>query len=144
MTWLLITSVSCAKNSVYLEMLTLQFILLSSENKYHSLPLFGHFCCRLAVQPECINKDVCIGNVKIDGQDYWARLQGFCIKTWESKKHAEEGQNPEHTVSVNKVGIFVNTYVNPLHNCFIINLNNSHSICREQRFNRPKLPAKNF
>ncbi|TGZ51984.1 rhotekin isoform X1 [Temnothorax longispinosus] len=74
----------------------------SVENKYHSLPLFGHFCCRLAVQPECINKEMCIGNVKVDGQNYWARLQGFCIKMWESKKHAEEGQNPEHMIPVNK------------------------------------------
>lgn len=81
-----------------------------SENKYHSLPLFGHFCCRLAIQPECINKEMCIGNVKVDGQNCWARLQGFCIKVWESKKHAEEGQNPEHTILVNKVGIFIYTY----------------------------------
>jgi len=99
-TLLLIASVSCARvrrisQNIYI-------IILSLENKYHSLPLFGHFCCRLAVQPECINKEMCIGNVKIDGQDYWARLQGFYIKIWESKKHAE-GQNPEHIISINKV-----------------------------------------
>ncbi|KAG5309172.1 RTKN protein, partial [Pseudoatta argentina] len=81
---------------------THDLVINSIENKYHSLPLFGHFCCRLAVQPESINKEMCIGNMKIDGQDYWARLQGFYIKIWESKKHAEEGQNPEHIISINK------------------------------------------
>ncbi|KAL0134671.1 hypothetical protein PUN28_001455 [Cardiocondyla obscurior] len=81
---------------------THDLVINSIQNKCHSLPLFGHFCCRLAVQPECINKEMCIGNVKIDGQDYWARLQGFHIKIWESKKHAEEGQNSEHTIPINK------------------------------------------
>jgi len=93
-------------------------MILSSENKYHSLPLFGHFCCRLAVQPECINKELYIGDVKVDSQDYWARLQGFCIKIWESKKHAEEGQNPEHMIPVNKVSWQLS--IDLLHNCFII------------------------
>ncbi|KAL6263844.1 hypothetical protein P5V15_003925 [Pogonomyrmex californicus] len=81
---------------------THDLVINSIENKHHSLPLFGHFCCRLAIQPECITKEICIGNVKIDGQNHWARLQGFCIKTWESKKHAEEGQNPEHIIPINK------------------------------------------
>lgn len=81
---------------------THDLIINNVENKYHSLPLFGHFCCRLAAQPECINKEICVGNVNIDGQNCWARLQGFCIKTWESKKHAEEAQNPEHVIPVNK------------------------------------------
>lgn len=81
---------------------THDLVINNIDNKHHSLPLFGHFCCRLAAQPESINKEACIGNVKIDGQDYWARLQGFFIKTWESKKHAEEGQNPEHVIPINK------------------------------------------
>lgn len=79
------------------------FFFFFSENKYHSLPLFGHFCCRLAAQPECVSKEMCIGNVTVDGQDCWARLQGFTIKTWESKKHAEETQNPERVLPINKV-----------------------------------------
>jgi len=74
-----------------------------SEHKHHSLPLFGHFCCRLAAQPDCISKEMGINNVKVDNQDCWARLQGFYIKIWESKKHAEEGQNPEHVIPINKV-----------------------------------------
>jgi len=59
--------------------------------------------------------------VKVDGQDYWARLQGFCIKIWESKKHAEEGQNPEHMIPVNKVSWQLS--IDLLHNCFIIFFN---------------------
>ncbi|XP_012535904.1 rhotekin isoform X3 [Monomorium pharaonis] len=81
---------------------THDLVINSVENKYHSLPLFGHFCCRLAVQPECMNKEMCIGNVKVDGQEHWVRLQGSFIKIWESKKHAEEGQNPERTIPINK------------------------------------------
>ncbi|XP_020288436.1 rhotekin-2-like isoform X2 [Pseudomyrmex gracilis] len=81
---------------------THDLVINNIENKYHSLPLFGHFCCRLAAQPESISKEICIGSVNINGQDYWARLQGFCIKAWESKKHAEEEQNPEHVIPVNK------------------------------------------
>jgi hypothetical protein len=65
----------------------------------------------LAAQPECINKDVCIGNVKIDGQNYWARVQGFCLNIWESKKHAEEAQSPEHLIPVNKVSGHFHIYI---------------------------------
>ncbi|XP_032688909.1 rhotekin-like isoform X2 [Odontomachus brunneus] len=81
---------------------THDLVINNVENKYHSLPLFGHFCCRLAAQPECVSKEMCIGNVTVDGQDCWARLQGFTIKTWESKKHAEEAQNPERVLLINK------------------------------------------
>ncbi|XP_026827360.1 rhotekin-2 isoform X2 [Ooceraea biroi] len=81
---------------------THDLVINNVENKYHSLPLFGHFCCRLAAQPECISKEACIGSVNIDGQNYWARLQGFYLKIWESKKHAEEAQNPEHVIPVDK------------------------------------------
>ncbi|XP_014475235.1 PREDICTED: rhotekin-2-like isoform X2 [Dinoponera quadriceps] len=81
---------------------THDLVINSVENKYHSLPLFGHFCCRLAAQPECVSKDMCIGSVNVDSQDCWARLQGFSIKTWESKKHAEEAQNPERVIPINK------------------------------------------
>jgi len=106
-------------------------MIFSLENKYHSLPLFGHFCCRLAIQPECINKEICIGNVKVSGQNYWARLQGFCIKMWESKKHAEEGQNPEHMIPINKVGIFIYIYTHKhLTQCFISYcINNFFYLC---------------
>ncbi|XP_011254192.1 rhotekin isoform X1 [Camponotus floridanus] len=81
---------------------THDLIINNIEHKHHSLPLFGHFCCRLAAQPDCISKEMGINNVKMDNQDCWARLQGFYIKIWESKKHAEEGQNPEHVIPINK------------------------------------------
>lgn len=116
----------------------------SSENKYHSLPLFGHFCCRLAIQPECINKEMCMGNVKANGQDHWARLQGFCIKMWESKKHAEEGQNPEYMIPINKVSIFIYLKRN-CSNTIVLFYSNNFSICLQRTLIHPsKTSSKEF
>lgn len=63
-----------------------------------------------------------ISNVKIDDQDYWTRLQGFYIKMWESKKHAEEGQNPEHVIPINKVSWQLSRYVYLSYTHFIISI----------------------
>lgn len=35
---------------------THDLVTVNHENKSHQLPLFGHFCCRLAVQPNCISQ----------------------------------------------------------------------------------------
>ena len=75
------------------------------ENKHHALPLFGHFCCRLAAQPDCVNKEICIGNINLNGRNCWARLQGFEIRFWESRKLAEEDQSPAHTIPINRVSL---------------------------------------
>lgn len=73
------------------------------ENKVHVLPLFGHFCCRLAIQPDCITKEVRIGFITINDQRYWARLQGFEIEAWKSKKAAEGLHEPNYKIGINKV-----------------------------------------
>ncbi|XP_023287617.1 rhotekin isoform X2 [Orussus abietinus] len=72
------------------------------ENKHHALPLFGHFCCRLAAQPDCVNKEVCSGNMNVHGRNCWARLRGFTIQTWESRKLAEEEQSPIDIIPINR------------------------------------------
>ncbi|XP_031842481.1 rhotekin isoform X2 [Nomia melanderi] len=74
----------------------------STETRIHALPLFEHFCCRLNVQPDCIDKEVCAGFVILNDEQCWARLRGFEIEAWKTKKHAEELQEPAFTVSVNK------------------------------------------
>ncbi|KAI4504888.1 hypothetical protein M0802_000438 [Mischocyttarus mexicanus] len=71
------------------------------ENKNCMLPLFGHFCCRLAVEPECINSDIHAGIIDINGQKYWARLRNFCVKTWLSKE-LEDEKNVIHTIPIDK------------------------------------------
>ncbi|XP_076295034.1 rhotekin-2 [Lasioglossum baleicum] len=73
-----------------------------TETKAHALPLFGHFCCRLAVQPDCIDKELDIGFVIINDKRCWARLHGFEIEAWKTKKLADELQKPEITICVNK------------------------------------------
>lgn len=87
---------------LFYSLLILCFII---ENKNHALPLFGHFCCRLAAQPDCVSKEICTGNINLNGRNCWARLQGFEIQTWESRKLAEEDQSPAHVITVNRVNI---------------------------------------
>ncbi|XP_078033502.1 rhotekin-2 [Augochlora pura] len=74
----------------------------STDTKAHALPLFGHFCCRLAVQPDCIDKELVIGFVIINGQRCWARLHAFELEAWKTKKLPEESQKPAFTIHVNK------------------------------------------
>ncbi|XP_024941970.1 rhotekin isoform X2 [Cephus cinctus] len=81
---------------------THDLVINNLENKHHALPLFGHFCCRLAAQPECVNKEVYAGSLNLDGRECWARLQGFSLQSWESRKLAEEEQNPLDTIPVNR------------------------------------------
>lgn len=68
----------------------------SSSN--HSLPLFGHFCCRLAVQPDCVSSEQLCGYLKIvdhyhkksksfkskiqEGHLYWGSLKNFTLSLW--------------------------------------------------------------
>ncbi|XP_046386842.1 rhotekin-like isoform X2 [Ischnura elegans] len=39
--------------------------LESIGNRTHQLPLFGHFCCRLAAQPDCISREVFSGPLQL-------------------------------------------------------------------------------
>ena len=72
------------------------------ESKVHALPLFGHFCCRLAVQPDYIDKETRIGIVVMNDQRCWARLRNFEINAWKSQKLVDESQEPFHTTRINK------------------------------------------
>lgn len=78
------------------------FLFKFLENKHHALPLFGHFCCRLAAQPECTTKEVNTGTISINGHSCWARLKNFTIQAWESRKLADEEQSPIYTIPINR------------------------------------------
>ncbi|KAK9308913.1 hypothetical protein QLX08_001320 [Tetragonisca angustula] len=71
-------------------------------NKGNALPLFGHFCCRLAVQPYYIDKEVCAGFAIINSRRCYMRLRGFQIEIWKSKKCSEKLKKPMHAICVNK------------------------------------------
>lgn len=72
------------------------------ENKHCMLPLFGHFCCRLAVEPQCVNSDIHTGTIGINGKKYWACLRNFCLKTWPSKELADDEENVIHTIPIDE------------------------------------------
>ena len=73
------------------------FLYFGSSSS-HSLPLFGHFCCRLAVQPDCVSSEQLCGYLKIvdhyhkksksfkskiqEGHLYWASLKNFNLSLW--------------------------------------------------------------
>lgn len=85
--------------------------LNSLENKVHALPLFGHFCCRLAVQPHYVEDEVCAGVAIINNHRCWTRLQGPRIETWPSKEYFEGLGKPTYTICVNKVGRHIGVYI---------------------------------
>lgn len=46
---------------------------------------------------------MCAGFVILNNEQCWARLRGFEVQAWKTKKHAEELQEPAFKISVNKV-----------------------------------------
>ncbi|KAK0089065.1 hypothetical protein PV326_004611 [Microctonus aethiopoides] len=81
---------------------THDLVINNLENKHHALPLFGHFCCRLAAQPDCATKEIFTGNINLNGNNCWGRLQNFTLKTWESRKHSENDRNPTNTIPITR------------------------------------------
>lgn len=78
-------------------------LLLADRKKRNRLPLFGHFCCRLAIQPDCINREFCSEKLLINGEFRWARLRGFAFEIWPSKLHAQENErNSASFIQLNK------------------------------------------
>ncbi|XP_046913743.2 rhotekin-2 isoform X4 [Dermatophagoides farinae] len=71
-------------------------------DKNLQLPLFGHFCCRLAVQPECLLKDYRSGIVRsIDSNEmFWSVLAKFKLNLWHMKTELkDEPAYLKHTAS---------------------------------------------
>ncbi|XP_025416827.1 rhotekin-like isoform X2 [Sipha flava] len=75
----------------------------STRNRNNQLPLFGHFCCRLAAQPQCISSPVYSGYVKLRDElsPSWASLQAFELSIWSSEEEANL-QPPKKTFKVDK------------------------------------------
>lgn len=72
------------------------------------LPLFGHFCCRLAIQPDCYDSSYVAGDLCLlpKGQtrsvDGHGRLQAFKIELWDSKQTFENHIQPRRTIDITR------------------------------------------
>ncbi|KAJ9596458.1 hypothetical protein L9F63_012497 [Diploptera punctata] len=77
------------------------------ENRSHVLPLFGHFCCRLAAQPDCVSQESCSGDLFVLEGDrqwlpVWGQLQAFRLDVWQQRIHWEQGLEPTTCINVDR------------------------------------------
>lgn len=85
--------------------------LESPEVRSHALPLFGHFCCRLAAQPECVAGEVAAGPLWAWGgpNPAWARLHSFTLQLWQDRDAYTQGLPSLQTVVIDR-----NTVIKPV------------------------------
>ncbi|XKL60026.1 hypothetical protein PGB90_001042 [Kerria lacca] len=88
----------------------------NTGNGRHQLPLFGHFCCRLAAQPNCMTQEVYSAFVYIpesylknsntkdkkNSSKCWAQLLAFKLKCWSNYEHFLEDKEPDTFININK------------------------------------------
>ncbi|KAK7571827.1 hypothetical protein V9T40_014299 [Parthenolecanium corni] len=93
----------------------------NTGNGRHQLPLFGHFCCRLAAQPNCMTQETYSaftyvpdafvkGSCAKDKKSWtkcWTQLVAFKLKFWIKHEHFLENREPDTCMSINK-----NTVIN--------------------------------
>lgn len=80
----------------------------NSEGAVHELPLFGHYCCRVAAVPDCLVKPVVCGFLNVQEDDdlskwrrYWCVLKNLQLACWSSPSDIEIAQ-PLLTIPVTK------------------------------------------
>lgn len=73
-------------------------VLESTDRPFHHVPLFGHFCCRLAAQPDfLVEEELCFdlatvtgnGQCDISGQTLWVSLKGTTVTVWKDEARSE-------------------------------------------------------
>jgi len=80
----------------------------NSNQLNNKLPLFGHFCCRLAIQPDFMKANYFAGNLQMifprNGQlfDGYARLQAFKISLWNDQRSFENGDCASYAIDVTR------------------------------------------
>lgn len=76
------------------------------ENRSHQLPLFGHFCCRLAAQPICVSQESYSGEISLREKNHWVlvwgQLQAFRLDMWARKSDWEQGREPLQSIAVDR------------------------------------------
>ncbi|XP_071091097.1 rhotekin-2-like isoform X4 [Haliotis cracherodii] len=80
----------------------------NAEGSVHELPLFGHYCCRLAALPNCLADPTVTGFLNLQEDDdlskwrrYWCVLKNLQLACWSSPGDVEVTQ-PLVTVCVTK------------------------------------------
>ncbi|CAF4830634.1 unnamed protein product [Rotaria socialis] len=85
------------------------YFLAFPENSTNQLPLYGHFCCRLAAQPDCYTNEKISGFAKVPESDNanpsWCRIFGWRVEVWESKEDAEVSPHHPHAISLDKMPV---------------------------------------
>lgn len=87
---------------------THDLVTITPENRAHQLPLFGHFCCRLAVQPDCITSEVLSGAMSVSdakhttAKSYWGQLQAFRLDLWETQQQWEKGRDHVRSIMIDR------------------------------------------
>lgn len=108
-------------NHVYINLFS-----LNSGNGRHQLPLFGHFCCRLAAQPICMTQETYSSVVYIpeslikscnittkDRRNWvkcWAQLLAFKLKFWATNGNQAEDREPDYCIDINRVNVEFNLH----------------------------------
>lgn len=80
---------------------TFDLAMENVENQVNQLPLFGHFCCRLAAQPDCAIQERIAGYAQVqesDHQQSWCRVYGWQLEVWGSKEDIH--LSPHHPLSL--------------------------------------------
>ncbi|XP_042224235.1 rhotekin-like isoform X2 [Homarus americanus] len=80
---------------------TFDLAMENIENQVSQLPLFGHFCCRLAAQPDCSTQERIAGYAHVqesEHQQSWCRVSGWQLEVWGSKEDAH--LSPHHPLSL--------------------------------------------
>lgn len=75
-----------------------------------NLPLFGHFCCRLAVQPDSYDVATLtdeLAGFEVRSQNYsldsgYAKLQAFRLDVWDSEKAFNNNLEVKRSIAVNR------------------------------------------
>lgn len=70
--------------------------------------MFGHFCCRLAIQPDFMSTSYYSGDLRllpkgnISPLDGYGRLQAFKLQLWESSEASENSAEPSRSIEINR------------------------------------------
>lgn len=80
----------------------------ATVNISNKLPLFGHFCCRLAVQPDFYEQSIISGDLCIIQKEParpiqgYARLQAFRVELWDDEKAFQASYQPRRSVDITR------------------------------------------
>lgn len=110
----LVATVTLALDEVHDSVKSHDLVLENLENPCHQLPLFDHFCCRLAAEPECLSMEQTASvtlkypstnksgkSSKSDPPPVFAALGGFNLAFWKKKEHRQDkNRSPLLSVSL--------------------------------------------